>query len=44
MNHKEIKCEDVDWMHIAQDWDQRQTLLNVIMNLRVDKRRKFWLT
>jgi hypothetical protein len=19
MNHKEIKCEDVDWMHIAQD-------------------------
>jgi hypothetical protein len=32
---KEIGCEDVDWLHVAQDRDQWQVLVNTAMNLRV---------
>jgi hypothetical protein len=27
--------EGVDWIHLAQDWDQWQALLNAVMKLRV---------
>jgi len=32
---KEIVCEDVDWICLAQDRDQWQILLNTIVNLKV---------
>jgi hypothetical protein len=27
------RCEGVDWIHVAQDRDQRQALVNTVMNL-----------
>jgi hypothetical protein len=35
MDHRETRWEDVDWMHLAQDRDQWQALVNMVMNLRV---------
>jgi hypothetical protein len=32
---REIPCEGVDWMHLAQDRDQWRAVVNTIMNLRV---------
>jgi hypothetical protein len=32
---KEIVWEGVTWMDLAQDWDQWQTLMNAVTNLRV---------
>jgi len=34
----EIGWEDVDWIHLDQDRDQWQILVNVVMNLKVHKR------
>jgi hypothetical protein len=31
----EIGWKGVDWMHLAQDRDQRLALMNAVMNLRV---------
>jgi hypothetical protein len=31
----EIGWEILDWMHLAQDWDQWWVLVNTIMNLQV---------
>jgi len=31
---REIICEVVDWMHLAQDRDQWQAVVNTVMNLR----------
>jgi len=28
-----IEYEGVDWIHLAQNWDQWQTLLKTVMNL-----------
>jgi hypothetical protein len=28
-------CEDADWIHLAQDRDQRRALVNTVMNLSV---------
>jgi hypothetical protein len=33
MDLKEIKFEDVDWVHVVQDRVQWQTLTNTVMNL-----------
>jgi hypothetical protein len=33
MDLKEIQCEGVDWIHLAQDTAQWQTLVNTVMNL-----------
>jgi hypothetical protein len=33
MNLGEVGWEGVDWMHLAQDRDQWQALVNMIMNL-----------
>jgi hypothetical protein len=34
MDLREIGCEGVDWMPLAQDRDQWQSLVNTVMNLR----------
>jgi hypothetical protein len=33
MDHKESRWKVVDWIHLAQDRDQWQTLLNMVMNM-----------
>jgi hypothetical protein len=38
MGVREIRWEDVDWIHLAQDRDQWQDLLNTVMNLQFHKR------
>jgi hypothetical protein len=35
MDLKEMGCVVVDWIHLAQNKDQRQTSVNTIMSLRV---------
>jgi hypothetical protein len=35
MDLKEIGWKDVDWIHLAQDRDQWQTVVNTEMNLQV---------
>jgi hypothetical protein len=34
----EIGCEDVDWMHLAQDRAQWRALVNTVMNLHVPQK------
>jgi hypothetical protein len=38
MDLREIGCEGVDWVHLAQNRDRWQTLVNMIMNFRFHKR------
>jgi hypothetical protein len=33
MDLREIRWEGVDWIHLAQDRDQWQGLVNTVMNL-----------
>jgi hypothetical protein len=35
MDLKEIRWEGVDWIHLAQDRDQWQAVVNMVMNLEV---------
>jgi hypothetical protein len=35
MEPREIVWEDVNWIHLAQDRDQWQILVNTVMNPRV---------
>jgi hypothetical protein len=35
MNPKEIGCEGVDWIYLAEDRDQWQAVVNMVMNLQV---------
>jgi hypothetical protein len=35
VDFKETVCEDVDWIHLAQDSDQWRAVVNTVMNLRV---------
>jgi hypothetical protein len=35
MNFKEMGLEGVEWVHLAQDRNQWQALVNTVMNLRV---------
>jgi hypothetical protein len=35
MDLRKIEWEGVDWMHLAQDREQWRTLVNTVMNLRV---------
>jgi hypothetical protein len=30
-----IKCDDVDWIHVAQDRVQWQAFVNTVMNIQV---------
>jgi hypothetical protein len=34
-NLKKIGCDSVDWMYLALDRDQWQTLVNTVINLQV---------
>jgi hypothetical protein len=34
----------VDWMHLAQDRDQRQALMNMLMDLRVSEKVENFVT
>jgi hypothetical protein len=38
MDLREIRCEHVDWIHLAQDRDQWRAALNTVMNLPVPKK------
>jgi hypothetical protein len=35
MNFREIGHRDVDWIHVARDWDQWRVLVSNVMKLRV---------
>jgi hypothetical protein len=35
MDLREIGWEDVDWMHLAQNRDQRRAVVNTVMSRRV---------
>jgi hypothetical protein len=35
MDHRQIGLEVVNWIHLAQDWDQWHALMNTVMNLQV---------
>jgi hypothetical protein len=35
MDLREIRWEDVDWFHLAQDRDQWRNLANTVVNLRL---------
>jgi hypothetical protein len=35
MDPREIGLEDVDWIHLAQDRDQRLALVNMVINIQV---------
>jgi len=44
MNLTEIVWESVDWIHLAQDMDQWQDLVNMVMNLQVPQKVENFLT
>jgi hypothetical protein len=44
MGLTEIGWEGVDWMHLAQDRDQQQALLNTSVNLRVPHKETHFFT
>jgi hypothetical protein len=35
MDLRKIGWEGVDWIHLAQDWDQRRAVVNTVISLRV---------
>jgi hypothetical protein len=35
MDFREIGWDGIDWLNLAQDWDQWRALVNTVMNLRV---------
>jgi hypothetical protein len=35
MDRREMGLEGTDWIHLAQDWDQWQALVNTVMNLQI---------
>jgi hypothetical protein len=34
MEIRQIGCDGMDWIHVAQDMDHRRALVNTVMNLR----------
>jgi hypothetical protein len=44
MDLGDIGWERVEWIHLAQDGDQRLALLNTVMNLRVPLKAKNFLS
>jgi hypothetical protein len=39
MNLKEIGCEGLDWIHLAQERGLWRALVNTVMNIKTHKRR-----
>jgi hypothetical protein len=39
-----IMCDDVKWIHLAQDRDQWRALVNKVMKLRVPEQARNFLT
>jgi hypothetical protein len=37
MDYKEVRWDVVHWIHVAQDKNKRQALVNMIMNLQVQQ-------
>jgi len=35
MGLQEVRCGDMDWMELAQDWHRWRALVSAAMNLRV---------
>jgi hypothetical protein len=35
MNVRDVVWEVVDWMHLDQDWEERQALVNTVINLGI---------
>jgi hypothetical protein len=35
MDLREVGWDGMDWIDVAQDWDQWRALVNMVMNLRV---------
>jgi hypothetical protein len=35
MDFQDVGCGDMDWIHLSQDTDRWQALMNAVMNLRV---------
>jgi len=35
MDLREVRCESVDWMELAEDRNRWRALVNAVMNLRV---------
>lgn len=35
MDHKDLMCEGVDWIHLVQGRDQQWLLVNMVIKLRV---------
>jgi hypothetical protein len=44
MDLREIACEGVDWMNLAQDRNQWRALVNTVMNRRVPQMTGNFLT
>jgi hypothetical protein len=44
MNLREMWWEGVDWIHLAQDMDQWQAVLNTVKNFRVPQKAGNFLT
>jgi hypothetical protein len=32
MDLQEMRCEGMDWIDVAQDWDKRRALVNAVRN------------
>jgi hypothetical protein len=44
MDLREMVWDDVDWIHLAQDMDKWQAVVNTVMNLRVPSKVVSFLT
>jgi hypothetical protein len=42
MDMQEICCEDVGYIHVAQDWDKFRALLNTEMNFEFREKRRIY--
>jgi hypothetical protein len=38
MDLEVVQCEGVQWIHLAQNRDQRQVLTNMVFNLQIPRR------
>jgi hypothetical protein len=41
---REVGCRGVDWVHLAEDREERKALVNTVMNIRVAKSVRIFLS